>query len=390
VKIRKSALFVAAAVILCLVLVMTIAGCTPEDKNVLKIGMVGPLTGGTAEYGIKALRGIEIAVEEANASGELGEITLKVISEDTEGDWSKAANAFTKLIDVDKVDVIVGAVLSSETEAGAPIVKDSKMPTISPTSTAEDLTKDNPYLFRNCLTDKVQVELLVDYAVEELGLGKFAILYVNNDYGVSLKDSFEAKAKKMAEVVAVESFEDKTVAFQDRLDKIKRKDPDCIFIGGYYEEAAKIAQQAKERDLDVQILGADGLTNEALIEIGEEAVEGTYATSGFFPDEPTPEVQNFVTVYKEKHDEIPDMFAAQAYDAARIVIETIKNQGVTLEDIENGTASALIREGIAATKDFPGISGKTSLDEEGEAIKNAFILKVEGGKFILAKSPVDN
>lgn len=389
-KSRKKMFFAFTAAALCLALLMAFAGCAPEDKNALRIGMVGPLTGTTAEYGIKALRGIEIAVEEANSSGELGELTLEIISEDTEGDWTKAANAFKKLINVDKVDVIVGAVLSSETEAGGPIVKDSKIPTISPTSTSENLTKDNPYLFRNCLTDKVQAELLVEYAVEELGLGKYAILYTNNDYGESLKDSFEAKAKALAEVVAIETFMDKDEDFKSQLDKIKQSNPDCLFIGGYYTEAAKIAFQAIERGLDIQILGADGLNNEALIEIGGEAVEGTYATSGFYAGEPSPDVQNFVTTYKEKYNETPDMFAAQAYDAARIVIEAIKDKGITLKQVNDGTATELIREGIASTKDFPGISGKTTLDKEGEAIKNAFILKVEGGKFVLAKSPVED
>ncbi len=373
---RKRKWGIGAVVLLGLALLMAVTGCTPEDENVLKIGMVGPLSGEAAAYGVNILRAAEIAVEEANASGELGDITLKIISEDTEGDWSKAANAFTKLIDVDKVSVIIGGVLSSESEAGSTIVKDAKIPTISPSSTAVDLTKDNPYLFRNCLSDEVQAVQMAEFAASELGLGKFAVLYTTNDYGKSLRDAFENKAEELAEVVAVEAFADKDNDFKPQLTAIKEKNPDCLYIAGYYTEAAKIAQQAKDLGMDVQILGADGLCNAVLLEIGGEAVEGTYATSGFYPDDPSPAVQNFVKAYQEKHGEEPDMFAAQGYDAARIVIEAIKSKGSTSEEI---------REGLAATKDFPGITGKTSIDEEGDTIKDVLILKVEDGKFARAR-----
>ncbi|MGI6615063.1 MAG: ABC transporter substrate-binding protein [Dethiobacteria bacterium] len=379
-KSRKRTMFVAAAAVLCLVLLAAIAGCAPkepanggDETTEIKIGMVGPLSGDAAAYGINILRAAEIAIEEANASGELGDITLKIISEDTEGDWAKAANAFTKLIDVDGVSVIIGGVLSSESEAGSDIVKDAAIPTISPSSTSVDLTKGNPYLFRNCLSDEVQAVQLAEFAVEELGMGKFAILFTKNDYGESLRDAFKNKAEELAEVVAVESFMDKDNDFKAQITKIKEKNPDCLYIAGYYTEAAKIAQQAQQAGMDIQLLGADGLCNVVFLEVGEDAVEGTYATSGFYPDDPMTAVQDFVKAYKDKHGEEPDMFAAQGYDAARIVIEAIKSKGTTSEQI---------REGIAATADFPGITGKTSLDEEGDTIKDVLILKVENGKFV--------
>ncbi|HHX88021.1 MAG TPA: ABC transporter substrate-binding protein, partial [Firmicutes bacterium] len=152
---KKSYWMIIVAAILCLALAAT--GCGPGEPNgngeatELKVGMVGPLTGGAASYGVSIKNGVEIAIDEANETGELGDITLKLFAEDTTGDWSQAANAFSKLIEVDKVNVIVGAVLSSETAAGGPIAMDAGIPTISPSSTAVDLTKGNPYLFRNCL-----------------------------------------------------------------------------------------------------------------------------------------------------------------------------------------------------------------------------------------------
>ena len=338
----------------------------------VKVGMVGPLTGGAATYGISTRNGIEVAINQANENEEIPGVYLSFHPEDTEGDWSKAANAFSKLIEQDGVSVIVGAVLSSETEAGGPIAMDLGIPTISPSSTATGLTVGNPYLFRNCLSDEVQASQLAEYAVEELGLSRFAILYTNNDYGNALKDAFEETAASLAEVVSVEAFMDNDENFRPQLTSIQQKNPDAIFIAGYYTEAAKIAQQAAEQGLDVQILGADGFYSPVLVELGEETVEGAIFTAGFHGDDPDPNVQSFVEAYREKFNEDPDMFAAQAYDAARIVIEAMKKYGTDPESI---------REGIAATKDFPGITGLTSIDEEGDTIKEVLILQVENGAF---------
>lgn len=340
--------------------------------DVVKVGMVGPLTGGAATYGISVRNGAQIAIDEANENEEIPGATLEFISEDTEGDWSKAANAFSKLIEQNKVDVIVGAVLSSETEAGGPIAMSGKVPTISPSSTATGLTIGNPYLFRNCLSDEVQASQLAEYAVTELGFEKFAILYTNNDYGVALKDAFEKTAKELAEVVAVEAFMDNDENFKPQLTSIQRKDPEAIFVAGYYTEAAKIAQQALETGLEVQFFGADGFYSPVLMEIGQDAVEGAIFTAGFHSGDESPVVQNFVNKYQQLFNEEPDMFAAQAYDAARIVIAAMKSKG---------TSSEQIREGLAEIKDFPGITGNTSIDEEGDTLKDVLILKVENGEF---------
>jgi len=374
------------AVLLTFALVMG-TGCnepgtvTPPDDGegpvggenvVVKIGNVGPLTGGAATYGISVRNAAELAIKEANDAGEIPGVTLEFLAEDSEGDWSKAANAFSKLIDQDKVNVIVGAVLSSETAAGGPITMDGKVPSISPTSTATDLTVGNPYLFRNCPSDDVQASQLAEYAVEELGLSKFAILYTNNDYGVALKETFEETAGSLAEVVAIEAFMDGDEHFRPQLTSIQQKHPDAIFIAGYYTEAAKIAQQAVEQGLDVQILGADGFYSPVLLQIGEDAVEGAIFTAAFFSGDPSPAVQAFVSNYEETYGEEPDMFAALGYDAARMVIEVIKS---------NGTEREQIREGLAGMKDFPGITGLTSIDEEGDTLKEILILQVEDGDF---------
>jgi branched-chain amino acid transport system substrate-binding protein len=218
----------------------------------------------------------------------------------------------------------------------------------------------------------VQASQLAEYAVTELGFNKFAILYTNNDYGVALKNAFEETAKELAEVVAVEAFMDNDENFKPQLTSIQTKGPEAIFIAGYYTEAAKIAQQGLEQGMEVQFLGADGFYSPVLMEIGGDAVEGAIFTAGFHSGDESSAVQNFVNNYRELFNEEPDMFAAQAYDAACIVIAAMKSKG---------TDSEQIREGLAETKDFPGITGNTSIDEEGDTLKDVLILKVEDGVF---------
>jgi Receptor family ligand binding region. len=204
-------------------------------------------------------------------------------------------------------------------------------------------------------------------------LKRFAVMYTNNDYGLALKNAFTDTAKTLGEVVGVEAYMDGDNDFRAQLSKLKQQNPDALYIGGYYTEAAKIAQQAKQQGLDnVVLLGGDGFYSPQLVELGGDAVEGAVFTAGFFSGDPAEPVQKFVSAYKAKFNAEPDMFAAQAYDAANIVLNALKKAGPD---------SKAIREEMAATKDFPGITGVTSFDEQGDAVKQVLILKVVDGKF---------
>lgn len=351
-----------------------LAGCGGKsDTNEIKIGTIGPLTGDVATYGISTKNGVEIAVDQFNENGGIDGKKVVLISEDTRGDQTEAANAASKLIERDKVVAIVGGVISAETMTAGPIANDAGVVMISSSSTAAGIPEIGDYIFRNCLSDEVQAVQLAEYAASELGLKRFAIMFTNNDYGLSLRNAFEAKAKEIAEVVGVETYNDGEKDFRAQLTKLKGANPDALYIAGYYTEAAKITQQAKEQGLDVQLLGADGFFSPTLIELGEDAVEDAVFTAGFFPDDPSENAQNFVKAYMEKFNEEPDMFAAQAYDAAMILLNALKNTG--------GQGGEALQQEMIKTKDFPGITGATSFTEVGDAIKDVIILKVENGKF---------
>lgn len=343
------------------------------SKESLKLGMVGPLTGNTATYGTSVKNGVEIAVDEFNNNGGYNGQNVELVAEDSRGDQTEASNATRKLIEQDKVFAIVGAVLSSETLTAAPIANDAGIPMISPSATAPGVPEVGPYIFRNCIADNVQAVQMAEYAAKELGLKRFAVMYTNNDYGLALKNAFTDTAKTLGEVVGVEAYMDGDNDFRAQLSKLKQQNPDALYIGGYYTEAAKIAQQAKQQGLDnVVLLGGDGFYSPQLVELGGDAVEGAVFTAGFFSGDPAEPVQKFVSAYKAKFNAEPDMFAAQAYDAANIVLNALKKADPD---------SKAIREEMAATKDFPGITGVTSFDEQGDAVKQVLILKVVDGKF---------
>ncbi|HHY91704.1 MAG TPA: ABC transporter substrate-binding protein, partial [Firmicutes bacterium] len=300
-----------------------------EQAPVIKIGTVGPLSGNAATYGQSTKRGVEIAIDEVNKAGGVNGAQVQLVPEDSRGDQTEAANATRKLVEQDKVVAIVGAVLSSETFSGGPIANDAKVPMISSSSTAPGIPDIGPYIFRNCISDTVQAAQLAEYAAKELKVKRFAVMFTNNDYGMALRDGFTAKAKELGEVVDVEAYTDGDTNFSAQLTKIKGKQPDALYIGGYYTEAAKIAQQAKELGLKVQLLGGDGFYSTKLTELGGDAVEGAVFTAGFYSGDTSPGVQNFVAAYKAKFNEEPDMFAAQAYDAAKMVLEAIQKAGGT-------------------------------------------------------------
>lgn len=381
---RKRWLGLAAAVVAAAVVLAGCSGSKPaaekegasggSEAAVIKIGTVGPLSGNAATYGQSTKHGVEIAVDEVNKAGGISGTQVELVPEDSRGDQTEAANATRKLVEQDKVVAIVGAVLSSETLSGGPIANDAKVPMISSSSTAPGIPDIGPYIFRNCISDNVQAAQLAEYAVQELKVKRFAVMFTNNDYGMALRDGFTAKAKELGEVVAVEAYTDGDANFSAQLTKIKAQNPDALYIGGYYTEAAKIAQQAKEMGLKVQLLGADGFYSSKLTELGGDAVEGAVFTAGFYSGDTSPAVQNFVAAYKAKFNEEPDMFAAQAYDAAKIVLEAIKKAG--------STDTTKIQAALAATQDFPGITGTTSFTANGDAEKDIVILKVEQGKFV--------
>lgn len=340
------------------------------------IGHVAAMTGDTATFGTSADEGIRLALDEINTKGVLGK-KIRVITEDDRSLADEAKTAANKLITRDQVVALLGEIASSRSIAMAPVAEESKIPMLSPGSTNPKVTQGFQYVFRNCFIDPFQGTAMANFAMNQLKLKKFAVLYpVNSDYGMGLRQFFkEAVTKGGGQIVEDVAYTEKQdVDFRGQLTKIKNANPDAIFASGYYTEAGLIAQQARELGITCPLLGGDGWDSDQTIKIGGKAIEGCYFSNHYSQDDKRPEVQKFVNDYKARYNgKIPDAMAILGYDAMRIMADAITRAGSTDGD--------KIRDAIASTKDFPGASGITTIDKEHNARKSVVILKIENGKF---------
>jgi len=350
----------------------------------IKIGGVAPLTGHVATYGISTRNAASLAFDAVNAQGgvDIGgtKYLIDYIVEDDQGTPEIAANAFRKLIDQDEVVAIIGTVTSNCTLAGAPIAQDAGIPTISPTSTAVQVTLTGDYIFRACFLDPFQGAVVASFSYDDLNARTGAVIFDNaNDYTKGLaeafRDSFEALG---GEMVAYESFteESKTVDYSAQLTNIKAANPDVLFVDAYYAAAAMIANQARDLGITAPFVGADGWDSAQFTILGGEAVEGGHFCNHYSPEDPRPVVQDFVKEYAEKYGETPDALATLAYDAALILIDSLQRAG--------SMDGAAIRDAISAT-DLECVSGQITFNEVGDPNKKAAIIKVENGKFVFQK-----
>ncbi len=351
-----------------------------KDPNVIPIGEFGSLTGTTATFGLSTHNGILLATEEVNAQGGILNKKIKIISEDDQSKPEEAKTAVLKLIKQNEVKAVLGEVASSRSLAAAPECQKAKIPMISPASTNPKVTEVGNYIFRACFVDTFQGSTMAKFAYNNLKAHKVAIIKdVKNDYSVGLADFFEKTFKQLGgEIVSIESYSEGDIEFRAQLTSIKNKSPDAIYAPGYYTEVGLIARQARELGITVPFLGGDGWDSPKTLEIGGKAVEGSYFSNHYAADDPNPVVQNFIAKYKKKYGETPDAMAVLGYDSANILFDAIKRA--------NTLDSTKIRDAIAETKNFPGVSGNITMDRNRNAEKRIVVLKIEDGKIKFAEA----
>ena len=356
-----------------LILLLTLAGCSKLGSETILVGEYGSLTGGTATFGQSTHQGTMLATEEINAAGGLLGKMVKVITEDDQSRPEEAKTAVLKLIKQNKVVAVLGEVASSRSLAAAPECQKSKIPMISPASTNPKVTEIGDYIFRACFVDTFQGGAMAKFARNDLKLGRVAVLKdVKNDYSVGLADFFEKTFKaEGGEVAVVQSYSEGDIDFRAQLTAIKGTNPDGIFVPGYYTEVGLIARQTRELGLAVPLLGGDGWDSRKTLEIGGAAVNGSYFGTHYASDDPDPAIQSFIQKFKSKYGVVPDAMAVLGYDAASLLFDAIKRAG--------SAEPTKIRDALAATVDFRGISGTLTMDANRNAKKKLVILKVEDG-----------
>lgn len=371
----KSSLCVRAGTVVLVAMLLLIGrGYPVAAQNEIRIGLIGPLTGLLAVAGSGMKQGAELAVEEINAAGGINGRKVVLYPEDDQANPAESVSALKRLIEEKGVLAVIGPIQATAMLAMSKINKEAGVVLLSPTASAPIITKQgNPYMFRNCPTAPVLSGNVAKYAVQTLGLKRFAIVTQNDDFGRTNGDAFAAAAKELgATVVANESHLPDDKDFKGQLIKIKAQRPDALFLTGFYAPGALVAKQAREIGLNVQLLATNPMAAPPYRTIGGKAVDGTIFSAFYFPGAFTnKEAAEFVTKWKKRFGAEPNVYHGPAYDDMLLIAEAIRRKGATRQGI---------RDGLASIKDFPGVSGYTSFDEYGDVIKKIVILKVEGNE----------
>jgi branched-chain amino acid transport system substrate-binding protein len=350
------------------------AGTSATDEIV--VGYYGDLTGRTASFGTSTKNGVEMAVDEINKAGGIMGRKVRVIVEDDQGEPNKAATVVSKLVNQDKVHAVLGEVASSNSLAAAPKAQEAKVPMISPSSTNPAVTQVGDYIFRVCFIDPFQGEVMAKFASTNLKAKKAAILYdFNSDYSRGLREFFTRSFKSLGgQIVEEKSYTQGDRDFSGQLTAIRSASPDVIYVPGYYGEVGVIANQTKQLGIKAPLLGGDGWDSPQLWQLGGAALNGDYISNHYSVDDPSPAIQKFVADYKGRYNISPDALAALGYDSMKVLANAIERAA--------GTDSAKLRDAIAQTKNFVGVTGSISIDKDRNAVKPAVVLKLQDQKFV--------
>ena len=358
-----------------------VAGCGGEKKedakasDVIKVGVFLPLTGDNAAGGELELRGIKLANK---LHPEVLGKKIELVVADNKSDKAEAASVAARLIEKDKVSVIVGSYGSSLSMAAGNIVKDSKVPAVGTSCTNPQVTANNDYYFRACFIDPFQGTVMANYAFKQ-GAKKVAIVQeVSNDYAVGLAKFFKEAFIKLTgdenSIVEIANYQTGDKDFSAILTNIKAKNPDAIFAPGNFTESALLIKQARQLGIKAQFMGGDTWETQEFIDVGGKDVEGIAFSSAFDRERATTaEAKKFMEAYVKEYKGEPSAFNALGYDAYMIAYDAMKRGGT--DD------STKIRDAIAATKGLELVTGKTEFDKNGDPLKGAVIKTVKDGKF---------
>ena len=357
-----------------------LAGCGGEEKaadsNVIKVGVFLPLTGDNAAGGELELRGIKLANQ---LHPEVLGKKVELVVADNKSDKAEAASVAARLIEKDKVSAIVGSYGSSLSMAAGNIVKENKVPAVGTSCTNPQVTANNDYYFRACFIDPFQGKVMAEY-VHQNGFKKVAIVQeVSNDYSVGLAKFFREEFVKLTgdenSIVDIANYQTGDKDFTAILTNIKAQDPDAVFAPGNFTESALLVKQARQLGIDAQFMGGDTWETQEFIDVGGKDVEGVALSTAFDREKAsTEEAKKFLDAYTKEYNGEPSALTAMAYDAYLIAVNGIEKAGTATDTVK-------IRDAIAATKDLECVTGMTTLDENGDPIKDVVIKTVKDGKF---------
>ena len=342
------------------------------EDEVIRIGVYEPMTGASAAGGQMTVEGIELAKE---MYPEVLGKEIKLFIVDNKTDKTESANAVARLIEKDKVSVIIGSYGSSNSMAGGQVAKEKNVPVIGCSPTNPLVTLDNDYYFRVCFIDPFQGKVMAKYAFNTLKAKKAAIIMdMANDYSVGLSNFFKQAFVELTgdkdAIVAETKYKTNDQDFSAQLTTIKDLKPDVIFAPGNYGESALLIKQARDLGINAPFLGGDTYEAPEFIDIGGVEVEGVAFSTHYTAEAPVTEVsKEFLDAFEKKYGQAPSAFAALGFDAYMVARDAIEKAG--------SADPQAIRDEVAKIQNFKGATGIITLDENGDANKSGVIKQVK-------------
>jgi len=357
-----------ALAVIVLILIGTLTGnIVKRDK--VTVGVILPMTGEVAAIGLNSKAAMELAAKEINENGGINGQELELIFEDGKCNSKDAANAANKLINIDGVDIIIGGMCSGETMSAAPIAESSETVLLSFCSSAPTVTNAGDYVFRVMPSDSYQGKFAAEYAYNELGARKVAVIYPLGDYGVGIKNAFTKNFEALGgEIVIEQGVEQTTKDLRTPLTKIKAENPDVIYFVAYADAAIIGLKQIKELGIKAQILGGDAWDDPKIIEEAKDSAEGVRYVMPYAPLN-----LNFKKGMKEMtNSEEITLCSPNGYDAVNLLAKIIA---------EVGTDSNAVKDALYQVEGYKGVSGTITIDENGDLEDATYQVKeIRNGK----------
>jgi branched-chain amino acid transport system substrate-binding protein len=366
--------------------------CPTINAAEIKIGVAAALTGNAAQYGVPIRKGFELAVREINSSGSVGGSGLELVIEDEQGKKEEAINSFRKLIFQDKVLMLFGPTLSNSAQASDPVAQGAKTVVFGTSNTADGITSIGDYVFRNSVTERDILPVTLKIAAQRTGLKKVAVLYGNDDiFTKSGYDNFKkALQDSKIPVTATETFAKGDVGFKPQLTNIKASNPDAIVLSALVAEGAPIMVQARQLGIQLPFIGGNGMNSPRIFELAKNSSDNLWVGSPWSLESPTPENKRFIASYQKAYQEMPDQFAAQAYDAMYIAAQALKKIRLTgkLEADRKALRDALPPTqwtGATGPFKFRQVTGRDGKPAGYDAAQTAIVMITKGNRYVIQK-----
>ena len=373
----KKIIALALALTLCLS-VLAFAGA--EEALTLKIAHIGPLTGAAAVYGTATSRGARIAADEINAAG--GKYKVEIIDEDDTHDAETAVNAYNTAMDAG-AQMIIGTTTTTPCIAVGAVAYEERVFMLTPSASSTAVTADKDNVYQVCFTDPAQGAASAEYIAEHKLATKVAVIYTNADaYSTGIYQTFSEKAPEVGlEIVSTTTFTDDTTDFSVQVADAQNKGAELVFLPIYYTPASQILITANSIGFKPVFFGVDGMDGILSIEgFDTTLAEGVMLLTPFSADAEDEKTQKFVATYKELYDEIPNQFAADAYDGVYALVAAAEKA-----DVKDGEKAEDICDRIIAAMqeiEVTGVTGTMTWSANGEVTKTPTAVIIENGAYV--------